>query len=327
MLRTNVKFSCLAASTVPAAGLPSPLPLAPDVWAELPSGLDLSVWKETLGTEQIDQIANATLWLWHAAPSARLEVYDSENVELANRMFGLWRALLINRAPAIKSAWVLTGAIRADGYVQVRSLKKCDIVYSKERGQEPALDRDKAVQVADCAARLLNLEAAGSIQRRLERGFASLLSATRAAYIDEAILSLVRALEGILHPNNREQFSKRAATVVDLHGYGDGERLKFFENLYDVRSGFTHAETLEEVFPGATPEEAQTLGFRLQIATYLIVTRAYTAVFSSPELSRTLSSGSMGEFWGQVVAGKRPPPFVVRLDDSEWRTADPPRAG
>lgn len=317
MQKDGVKFACLCLRAVIAgelldacAGLPG------DYWLEPPwEEFDVNVWKNHIGSWSIDQIADARLWVWVVAPSARLDVNDAEHDQLEHRLFLFWQGLQLHRPGIVHSAWVLMGSLR-NAKPDVQSLKQ----YREPLVKEP--DRELTLsglhQAAATALDLQRLYESGVLAGRLDRGLPAFFGAMRSEHVDESILSLVRSIEGILHPKDADQFVKRAASVVNIDGGSPAALKTLLDELYRVRSGFTHAEALTTIFQGKNRDEAKHRAQQLQAFAYLLASGAYTAVLRQDTLTKRFSTEGQGEYWGKVTSGRRKPPFTVQLDEQDW---------
>ena len=317
MRKDGVKFACLCLRAVTAGELANACDALPgDYWLEPPwEEFDVNVWKNHIGVWRIDQIADAHLWVWVVAPSVRLDVNDAEHDQLEHRLFLLWQGLQLHRPGIVHSAWVLMGSLR-NAKPDVQSLKQYRELFVKEPDRELTLSGLHLA--AATALDLQRLYVSGVLAGRLDRGMAALFSAMRSEHMDESILSLVRAVEGILHPKDAEQFVKRAASVVKIDGVLPDALTTLLRELYDVRSGFTHAEALTTVFQGKSHEEGKHRAQQLQAFAYLLASGAYTAVLREDTLTKRFSTEGQGDYWGKITAGKKKPPFTVQLDEQDW---------
>jgi hypothetical protein len=139
-----------------------------------------------------------------------------------------------------------------------------------------------------------------------------LVLALRIEYIEDSILCLMRALEGMLHADSSKQFQSRAASILKE------PNLELLRELYHVRNKFTHAEPVELAFPNRTAAEATQRARQLQAFLYHFATRVYCKIVGSPGLLAMLSQARVGELWGNVVSGHQPPPLVVSVDEPLW---------
>lgn len=320
MLRDDVKVSGLAVRLYPAESPAGAIELGSHFWSESPGSLlDLSDWRESLGRFQIEEIEKATAWVWTSMPSDRLEVLDAENQTLDHRVFRFWRAILLTEPPTIAASWILTGTIQ-HGRLDIRGFVKPPMVYGKSARRPSRFDVARLHQAAAIADSLMRPEPV--LGGPLERGWSSFIAGMRATHIDESILCFVRALEGILHSATRQQFSRRAARLVKFGDHDSTYGEEFFERLYNVRSGFTHARTLEETFPSCDRAQALLRGRQLQAAAHIVASRWYRTVIMDPNLVRQFSGTSLGDYWGEVVLGKERPPFTVRVEEDEWMNVE-----
>jgi hypothetical protein len=151
----------------------------------------------------------------------------------------------------------------------------------------------------------------------LERGFAAFIGGVQSNSIDDSVLGFVRAIEGILHPNNKKQFCDRATKVIRCSTAADSGLTSLLDEIYDARSGFTHAEAIETVFPNKSRDEAVLRGRELRSASYVIASRCYRTVFANPDLIDFFSK-EQGGSWGKVVTGKSNSPFTICVEPSDW---------
>lgn len=317
MQKDGVKFACLCLRAVIAGELlDARAELPGDYWLEPPwEEFDVNVWKNHIGTWRIDEIARARLWIWVVAPSARLDVNDAEHDQLEHRLFLLWQGLQLHRPGIVHSAWVLMGNLK-NAKPDVQSLKQYRDLFVKEPDRELTLSGLR--HAAATALDLQRLYDSGVLAGRLDRGLAAFFGAMHNEHLDESILSLVRAVEGILHPKDADQFVKRSGSVVKIDGGLPDALTTLLRELYDVRSGFTHAEALATVFQGNSHEEGKHRAQQLQAFAYLLASGAYTAVLRQDTLTKRFSTEGQGEYWGKITAGKKKPPFTVQLDEQDW---------
>lgn len=311
------KFACLSlhaladhALTVLTERLPGGFLLEPK-----PDNLNLSDWAEHMGRSRLSDIEDANIWVWVTCDSGRFDVLDHENDALAERLQTLVRGVLMNRPGWIESAWIATGSLR-DGVPHVATLHSVDAWYHKEPLQHLTLEKLRsAASIAECLEREFG---SGSFTGRCERGLTAFFSAMRSPWLDESIMHLERALEGLFHPASAKQFVRRAAACCSVMGYSQAERETLLQRLYDVRSEFTHAAPVDVVFKGATFDNAQLEARRLQTFAYLFAAHAYQAVLANSSLVAKLNPEGTGPYWGKVVEGKVAPPFTVQLDPNNW---------
>lgn len=271
-------------------------------WGEF----DLDKWRDHIGIWQLDEIKKADLWFWTTG--------DNERSELRTAMTNFWSALLLTRPPRVHSAWLITGSLNA-GTPYIGNLKRLNDVWVKE--SPFPLSADTLYDAARTAVDLTRAFSTGELKGRIERGLAALLLTFASPYSDESILGLVRAFEGILHPNHKKQFARRALAVVQSPNSAVDLQATL-EEVYDVRSGFTHAEAIETVFPNLSRGQATTRVRKLQAFMFFVVSRAYRAVLQKPELTAQFGRENLSEYWSAVIDGKQEAPFNVRIADAEW---------
>jgi hypothetical protein len=286
--------------------------------------VDLNTWREVAGTWQLDEIRRADLWVWTTAKSGLLGIQNAENDRLHGRMVNYWISLLMHEPPDLRLPWVLTGHFEA-GKPIVSSLVKLIGVFRQQNGIPHQLMIESLEGVAATAGNVDIAEQERIVAGRLERGFAAFVSGMQSDTIDDSILSFVRALEAVLHPNTKEQFCARAAKILQSNTLRERDLAVVLAELYDVRSGLTHAEAIETVFAGRIIEDAVRRGRELRALSYFLASRVYRKVFASQELIRFFSR-ERGEFWGKVVCGRKPAPFVISVEPKEWEI-DPGQRG
>jgi hypothetical protein len=288
------------------------------------STVDLNTWREVAGTWQLDEIRRAGLWVWTTAKSKFLGVQNAENDRLHGRMVNYWISLLLHEPPDLRLPWVLTGHFEA-GKPVVSSLAKLIGVFRQQTAVPNQLTPESLENVATIAGNVDVAEQERIVAGRLERGFAAFVSGMQSNTIDDSILSFVRALEAVLHPNTKKQFCARAARILRSSTLSECDLATVLADLYDVRSGLTHAEAIDTVFAGVTREDAVRRGRELRTLSYLLAARVYRKLFASQELIRFFSH-EQSEFWGKVVSGRKPAPFVILIEPKEWEIV-PGRSG
>jgi hypothetical protein len=234
-------------------------------------------------------------------------------------MVNYWISLLMHEPPDLQTPWVLTGHFEA-GKPIVSSLVKLVPVFRQQNAIPRPLTPESLESVALTAGNVDIGQQDRIVAGRLERGFAAFVSGMQSNTIDDSILSFVRALEAVLHPNNKEQFCARAGKIVQSSTLNECDLGSELAELYDVRSGLTHAEAIDTIFTGITREEAVRRGRELRALSYFLAARIYRQVFASQDLMRFFSR-EQGEFWGKVVCGKKPAPFSISVEPDEWKTS------
>jgi hypothetical protein len=314
MRKDGVKFGCLClqASSDWMLGQEQEADLGHGFFLARPwREFDFRGWSPALGSWRLEEIQSSQIWIWSTAASEHLHVTDNENEVLADRMQVLWKALQLCEPAVFLSAWIFTGAIH-DGRPDIATLRSLPNVFVKQ----PSRERGHRELQAAAALALALQEAfsAGRVVGRLERGLAALLSGMLSDTMDNSVLCFTRALEGVLHPNERRQFVSRGARVISI----PNETETILGELYDFRSGLAHAESFETIFPRKTFEQATHRGQQLQAFAYLAAARVYSCILASTELLRWFASEELGEYWGRVVSGRKAPPFQVTIRDDEW---------
>jgi hypothetical protein len=155
-----------------------------------------------MGVWQLEEIQKANLWVWCTGKSGSLR---------RKAVTDFWSGLLLTRPPRVHHAWLLTGTLQ-DGASQIGGLERLRDVVVKE--PPFPLNLDILREATQAGIHLGRAFASGRLRGRLERGLSALLLSMQMEYSDESILALERALEGVLHPNGREQFVKRANCVL-----------------------------------------------------------------------------------------------------------------
>jgi hypothetical protein len=301
---TQTRFACLAlqaTTDVRVDDLEKPADLGAGYHLERPDGgVALDSWKSFVGEHELESIQKCDAWIW--APG-------SDGRTLRERIGYFETALFLTRAPLTHASWVLDGEL-VQGRPRVSSFGKQHQTFIKEPAFPLTTGTLKAAaSVADTLARTFERKA---LVGRLERGFISLVMAMRVSYIEESILYLMRALEGMLHADDSKQFQARAAAILKEPG---GDLLR---EVYHVRNKLTHVEPIELVFPNMTPERVTQRALQLQAFLYHFATRAYRKALLSSDILAVLTQGQVGDYWGDVVRGRKPPPINVSVDDSLW---------
>jgi hypothetical protein len=242
-------------------------------------------------------------------------VNDDENRILSNRLHTFWKGLQLAWSSTPRStAWILTGSLKNE---------KPDV--SQLTSLFPTFDKTPPVSLSPAVLRLaaetsVDLErtfASGLLSGRVERGLTSFFSSMGSGYLDDSILALERAIEGIVHPSDRKQFVKRCATILRLGPSHDLNAV--LEEIYTVRNAFTHAALVDLAFPGRTPAQARHRAQQLQALLYSFAAGAFRSIIADVRLIEQFSSEGQGPFWGSVVEGKRQAPFVVTVADDQWQ--------
>lgn len=135
-------------------------------------------------------------------------------------------------------------------------------------------------------------------------------------FVDGSILALQRSLEGILHPCNKKQFVERVAKIADLGSGYDVRAL--FREVYGIRSGFTHAESLNVAFPNRSYEDALVRARQVQVLLCFVAFRLYRVILSRVDLLSCFGAEGLGAYWGRIVEGRKERPFAVKVSDGEW---------
>jgi hypothetical protein len=262
--------------------------------------VNLDSWKPYIGEFEFNAMHDADTWVW---------VEGESSADLRPKIGYFETALLLTRAPQIRGAWILEGAVE-NGVPRVASFGK--------RGQrtikEPPYPLTTATlrRAAALAGALTRTFEMNALVGRLERGFVSLVLAMSAEYIEDSVLYLMRALEGMLCADDSKQFKARAGAILQN---GSPELLA---KLYLLRNKFTHAEPVTTAYPHMTPDQMTARCRQLQAFLYHFATKAYRQVLSRPELMNLLTQPDVGPYWGKVVQGKEPPPFIVAVADDLW---------
>ena len=312
------KFACLAVHAYPVVGLP-PTPVDVGHGFSVSSSspdVDPSDWSEDLGTFQIDQIKHANVWVWVEMESDQAEILDDENQRLQARLERYWWGLLLQEPPRIFSAWVFSGQVQESGY-DLRSFTKFDDVFDQGL-LRTKITLDLLREAAETARAYEKIMKGPGLTGRIHQGFAAFTDGVKSRCVDSAHLCFQRSLEGVFHPKNKNQFVKRGVRVFRDLSRDDNDATDLLTAIYDMRSGFTHCETLAIIFPDLEQAEAERTGISLRHATYTLAVRTYRAVFQDPELARRFGQEGQGEFWGKVTDGRRPPPFVIKLHPEDW---------
>lgn len=239
----------------------------------------LDRWREDIGNWRLNDIKQSDVWLWTTDGVTQ--------ADLRTALTNLWSGLLLTRPPRVHSAWLMAGSVQ-EGVPRIGYLQQLNDVWVKESPFPLAVE---TLQEAARVAVDLRRAFSGELKGRLERGLAALLLAFQSRHADESILGLVRALEGILHPNHKKQFARRATVVLESAQTEDLGPL--FEEIYDVRSGFTHAEAVETVFPGLSRADAVSRARRLQAFLYFVVA-GVSSCASEARADRAVWPGGLG---------------------------------
>lgn len=306
MIKDDVQFACVCAHVWMHHGLEGERgELGRGYYLEPPwHEFDLEDWANEIGRWQLDEIKNANLWVWATGPQGTIRRETITN---------LWSGLLLTRPPRVHSAWLLTGTLK-NGQPSIGMLQRLGDVYIKE--PPFPLNLQTLREAAEAGYHLGRAFDSGRLRGRLERGLSSLLLAMGVGYVDDSLLFLERALEGVVHPASKVQFAKRAAAILERSP--DSDSVPLLEQLYDVRSAFAHAETLETVFPEMSQAAALQRIRELQTFTYFLASRSYRAILECLKLMEKFGSEGLGPYWGKVVARRVPPPFRVSVLDEEW---------
>lgn len=261
---------------------------------------NLDSWKDYVGQHEIESIRDCVAWIWVHGPSG---------VNLQQRLGYFETALLLTRAPLVHGAWVLEGH-DSDGGRRVSSFGPRPQSFIKEAPYP--LTTETLRQAASTAEHLTRTFELKSLSGRLERGFVSLVLGMRIQYIEESILFLMRALEGVVRADNSKQFVERTSRLLA------SVRAGLLNELYRVRNKFTHVEPFEVAFPGLEPPAALVRARQLQAFLYHFATMSYRQVLAAPELAVALTDETAGVNWGAVTTGEEEPPFVVSVPDDLW---------
>ncbi|GEM_PF-3906337 len=322
MRKDGVKFGCLCADVHPSgdirrieAALPGEF-FVESPWADV----DVDAWREELGRWQVNEIKRANLWVWSVASTETPQIHDNENDRLFRRMNNFWIAFLMHEPPDVNSVWILTGDLIA-GHPTIATLRKLPRAIRQSVSFPAPLSPDSLDQIAVIAGGVDAAEEAKSVAGRLERGFAAFVAGMQSDTIDDSILCFVRALEAIVQPNGGKQFCNRTARILQSSTMDVASLRALLEEIYKTRGAFTHAEAIETAFRGNTRDEAIRRGRELRAATHIMASRCYREVFARPDLIKFFSS-EQGEFWGDVVSGKKEPPFRIPVEPAEWLAPD-----
>lgn len=300
----ETRFACLAINALTdhrVDSLTGRADLGSGYRLALPDGaIDLNSWKSYVGEHEIDSMHKANAWVW---------VEGESSADLRTKIGHFETGLLLTRAPQIRDAWIIEGPVE-NGVPRVSSFGRRIEHFIKEPPY-PLTTRTLAcaAAMADVLGRVF---ATNALRGRLERGFISLVLAMNMQHIEDSILYLMRALEGMLSADDNKQFKARAAALLR------GGSPELIHELYHVRNKLTHVEPIDEVFPGRTRLEAAQRGRQLQAFLYHFATGAYRTVLSRPELMERITQADVGAYWGEVVLQKKPPPLVVTVADNLW---------
>lgn len=317
-MANGTKFGCLCVRAHPVEGIPAnPVEIGHGFSVSSRGPEVESGWKEALGRFQVDEIKGGTLWVWIQRESERAEVLDQENDALKERLSCFWWGLLLHEPPRIFSAWAFTGRAEA-GKHDLRSAESFTRVFNHQ-GDRTVLDLDRLCAAAKTADAYGKIVEGGGLKGRLHNGFAAFASGMQEKFVDAAHLLFQRALEGMFHPKDRDQFVKRGRSVFRDLRRQDGDATELLASVYDMRSGFTHCETLATIFSDMSESDAKRKGISLRDATYTLAARSYRAVFQDGDLVTRFGQEGLGEYWGKVVSGKKPAPFVVELRPEDWQ--------
>jgi hypothetical protein len=241
-----------------------------------------------------------------------LQILDAQNEALLEKIRDFWLGFLLHEPPMIHSAWSMTGSLNA-AKPDVRSLRELPKVFQQYLGKPRQLKPSTLLGTTRLAAHFQTIRSSRVLAGRLERGLAAFVSGMKMAHIDEAVLSFERALEGILQPNDKDQFTKRAKCIIRPVGKHRLNVAKLLNDIYDARSGFTHAEALDTVFPGLSRRQAERRGWQLRSAVFHLASRCYREILAREDLVRLFSAEGLGDYWGEIVSGDADPPFLVDL--------------
>lgn len=301
---TKIPFACLALNAVTDArvdDLGTRADLGCGYRLERPSAdLNLNAWKSFAGEHELKSVNGCNAWIW---------TEGSNGAILRERLGYFETALWIARAPLVHASWRLEGVLEDD---------RPNVSSFGDRPQtfimEPAFPLvtttlTEAACIADTLAQTFQFK---RLAGRLERAFISLVLAMHIEHIEDQILHLMRALEGMLHADNSRQFAGRAACILK------DPRPDLLRELYHVRNKLTHAEPVELAFPNMTPAQASKRACQLRAFLYHLATRSYRKILRKPETLKVLTQDQVGAFWGEVVLGREAPPFTVEVEDSLW---------
>jgi hypothetical protein len=315
----GTKFACLCIHASPVAVPEGPVNIGHgySVSGRAP-GIDPSDWLEALGSFQIEEVTNSSLWIWIERASERADVLDAENQELLRRLKCFWWAFLLHEPPRIFSAWALSGRSNG-GQSELRHVAKYDRVYNHQ-SVRTEVTLDTLTQAAETAEHYEQLVVGSGLRGRIRLGFAAFASGMQQRRVDPAHLCFQRALEGIFHPCDKRQFARRGAAVFRDASRADADATELLEAIYDMRSGFTHCESLATIFPDLAQGEAERRGIELRDATYTLAARTYRTVLRSSELVARFGREGQGDYWGKIVCGRKDPPFQIDLLPTDWQT-------
>jgi hypothetical protein len=265
------------------------------------SAIDLESWRAYIGEHEIESMHEANAWIW---------VEGSSGANRREKVGYFETALLLTRAPRIFESWMLEGPIE-NGAPRVSSFGRREQRTIKEPPYPlTTVALEEAAALADVLARTFE---AKTLVGRLDRGFVSLVLAMSATYVEDSVLYLMRALEGMLSADNSREFKARAGAVLR------GGRPDLLEELYRLRNKFTHAEPVNKAFPaGMTEEQMAERCRRLQAFLYHFATRSYREVLGKPEVMRLLTGDHVRTHWDRVLRRDDAPPFVVAVEDDLW---------
>jgi len=245
----NEKFACYAFTHFAIADdVPEEIQLAPRLWAIRKVDIDIADdWQKWIGSIKTEALDDSNFALYTTAPSAKPDIFDEENIGLAETLGYLLYGILLHGVPYYEQSFSLNGA-HVGGEFNIRqfgSLKD----YSPSVGLDFYVRLGTLKRSAWLVDRLQMVNTGGAANwARLRRGLRALFIGSLTPNDDgDRLHQLVRAIEALVKPEmgkTRKQFAHR---VTQTFTVADDETRETLLQLFDMRSHVEHMHHVVDV--------------------------------------------------------------------------------
>ena len=241
LVEKNKKFALLALSeSWIDRKLPEAINLQSDFWIsrKFPFQFDKD-WKEWLGTFQIEEIEDASLFVAIKKHSDSAESQNNENEELKeNLRFFLSGIYLTGFCHFTKRNFILTGS-NYQGKPDIQSISPEDPIIRTNGAPIDAISFERLEKALKIAKALKQVEVSrkNGDFKRIVRALHAYYSGLHANDLGEKVHQFVRSIEGFILPesgNTRKQFSSRTELFLG------NKSVNYSQIIYDYRCDVEH---------------------------------------------------------------------------------------
>lgn len=248
MIPENYKYACVALHTGMSVLQAERITLADGLFVSrrLPAEVPAH-WKSWLGSNELEELAEADVHITAVAPSNAPEILDEENERLLAAVQHVYAGLLIG-TPGVRVFYgrSLTGAHRPVEGIDLRSTQRLNTVNNVVGSSQSTVIADGHLRLAHQIGERLRWMRRAEMRDgfgdfgRLKRCISALFSSIESPRLDHRLHQAVRVIEGVTGAG-KEDFRRNQMPRLLAHILCDEPRLTALPGtLYTLRSKVEH---------------------------------------------------------------------------------------